>query len=256
MVGSGEKSNAHMHIYHNPHSNWSYTDALINDLFDVYREYSREEFEVTDVPFGIATDNILSDPCFGMPAAGMIMHPSLSYHSSMDTPELIEPDVARRNGIIAGAYLLYLADAGTSEAAEMSGLLDKWLERELINAGNKTETQKYLLKNAYSRAQLSLESFLTADGGKLKNAVPRRLVKGALTFDKFPDSAELKYQPAWNTKLNDPLFWADGKRTIEQIAVLSAAETGETDTGKYLAEISEFFEFLRERGYISLTAPR
>jgi hypothetical protein len=243
MVGSGARSNAVMSVWRNPLSNGSYTDALIDDLFAAYDLYSGCAAPKVNLPFSIGTDNILSDPCFGMPAVSLIMHPALSYHSSLDTMALIEPETLHRNGVVAGAYLLYMANAGVKEAADLSALLD---------STDKPET--YAGRHAHARAVLSLEQLMTPgrDAPAGWRRVPRRVVPGTLTFDALTDRAALPYKPAWNTPLHLPLFWADGTRSLWQIAALSAAEAGEPDLRAQYGKVTAFFEFLAERGYLTL----
>jgi len=247
MVGSGAKNRATMHIWHNPNANWSYVDALILDLFAAYDVFSGVKREVKGDPFGIGTDNILADPCFGTPTVAMLMHPALSYHSSMDTMDLIEPDVLRWSGIVAGSFLLFMANAGTEEVAYLNGLMEtKYRE------GQAEHGAQFMRNNAYARAVLSLERLLLpAEPPAGWRRVPRRTVRGPLTFDALPDRASLPYQPAWNTRLHTPLFWADGVRNLWQIAELTAADVGGTGNAKErYAAIEGFFEFLAARGYV------
>jgi hypothetical protein len=257
MVGSEAKCNAQMHVWHNPKANWSFTDALIHDIFYAHKQYSGNRYKTVNKPFTIGTDNILSDPCFNVPTAAMITHPALSYHSSMDTPDLIETDVLHRNGVVAGTYLCYAADAGEKEAVELNGLLSDNLQYDLFRAGDEPDVSQlhFKMHNAYSRAFSSLERLLIPDRTRREAApgwsrIPVRKVIGPLTFDLLKDRGALPYKPAWSTSLNDPLFWADGKRNLWQVARLAALNSDETDMENQYAFIAGYFEFLAERGYI------
>ena len=79
-----------------------------------------------------------------------------------------------------------------------------------------------------------------------------RVVKGPLTFDNRPDLAQ-KWQPAWNAYLNIPLFWMDGKRTLWEVAALSASELGIKDVMTYFEGLCEYTDFLCDNGFIALT---
>ena len=108
MVGTQDIDNTIVGVWHNPIANISLIDALIISAIEEY-EALFGSFEWKSIPFSIGTDNIVSDPSFGMPTIALIAEPALSYHSSYDTPERIEPDVIKRNAVIAGACALTLA---------------------------------------------------------------------------------------------------------------------------------------------------
>ena len=108
MVGTQSIDNAVLCIWHNPMSNVSLIDALAVAAIEDYAA-KHGHFDWKSSRFSIGTDNILSDPCFGMPSFAMIAEPALSYHSSFDTPDRIEPDVIKRNGVMAGACALSMA---------------------------------------------------------------------------------------------------------------------------------------------------
>jgi hypothetical protein len=248
MVGSGKKNNTAMKIWHNPLSNGSYADALVHDIFTAYEAHNPAGFAVSGTPFHIGSDNILADPCFGIPTVALIMHPALSYHSSMDTMALIEPDVLHRNGIVTGAFLLYMANAGAEAVPHLSGLLECAAQEALRGASG---MKAYSIRNACARALLSLERLLIPPSPPEGwDRVPVRTVLGTLTLDKFGDRS-LPYKLAWNTVPHIPLFWANGKRTLWQIAELSSAERGETDVMKQYEAITGLFAFLEQKGYIA-----
>jgi hypothetical protein len=242
MVGSTAKSNAVLSIWHNPLSNGSYTDGLINDILGAYNAYSGFTPPLIDKPFNIGSDNIVGDPCFGIPTVAMIMHPALSYHSSMDGMALIEPETLCRSGMVAGAFLCYMAGAGADSLPHLSALIPPALDSL---AG----------RSAYAKALLSLERLLTPDNDAAPDGwrrVPKRLVPGCLTFEKWDGYKDFPYKAAWNTALHLPLFWADGTRNLWQIAALSASEAGKTDVRAHYDETAAFFEFLAEKGYLCL----
>jgi len=249
MVGSGEKNNASMKVWHNPLSNWSYIDVLIHDIMAAYEAFNPGGNAVSSQVFNIGTDNILADPCFNVPTVALVMHPALSYHSSMDTMALIEPDVLYRNGIVTGTFLLYMANAGTAEIPHLSGLLERGMQKDMTGASG---MKAYSIRNAYARAMVSLERLLIPASPQAGwDRIPTRTALGTLTLDKLENRASLPYKFAWNTALHIPLFWADGRRTMWQIAELSAAETDELDLHKHYESIAACCNFLFMNGYIA-----
>ena len=208
----------------------------------------------------ISTDNILSDPIYGMPAASILMYPALSYHSSYDTMERVDRSVLKRSAMIAGTYLYFIAAA---DAGNIRWLLDEikaHAEKEVEARACTGEAQGYLAAHMFRNGCLSLANLVDCDalkaeiestaaqlpvkelpeqfklkddsilqnGGKL---VPIRLVKGTLNFSQFTKEqmAESKWHPSWNDALNIPLFWADGNRNMWEITCMSAMELGRDD---------------------------
>ena len=84
--------------------------------------------------------------------------------------------------------------------------------------------------------------------------VPVREVPGCLTFAANPQLAGGRWKPAWNDALNCPLFWADGRRTLWEIAVLSAWEQKQIRDGELWDQfvfLREYFAFLQENSFLS-----
>jgi len=99
-------------IYGNPHANMSYVDSL---LAAIAREAmpALPGYPWQDVGFFSATDNLIADPSVGIPCPWLGAH-SRTWHTSADTPDLLDPAqlavVARMTA--AYAYLIATADAG------------------------------------------------------------------------------------------------------------------------------------------------
>lgn len=221
MVGTQAADRTRLSIWHNPLSNRARVDTLIVDLLrDVERE-SGMPFPFEERPFSIGTDNILADPCFGMPTVALIAEPALSYHSSMDELSRIEKDIQARNTLLAALYLYTVADAP-----------EEWLTgRPAIDAPDSARTASDIIPVRRVMGCLTLEA-----GARLKGMTP---------------DERARWQPAWNGRLNIPLFWADGKRTLGEIAYLSARELSITDAAAYETELREYFAFLERHGYVS-----
>lgn len=266
MMGTDNIDNAHMCIWHSPMSNLSFADAYILNIIEAYTN-SGDKFEWESKKFSIGTDNILGDPYFKMPSVAMITEPALSYHSSLDTPDRIERDVIFRNGVIIGAYIFGLAAADTAETEKLWRLTYGYIDNALKS---KPEIFKYEILKAARQSIIDFcpeyipdeiavcednNIFIPAEyAGDKAYLVPKREAAGCLTFASRPDFSDLRWQPAWNSRLNLPLFWADGKRNLWEIAVLSAIEAGESADDMYerWKWLSEYFEFLANNGYLSM----
>ena len=271
MVGSSVEDRAVLNIWHNPLSNWSYMDTLLPALARAYRDYSGDAFAFTEAPFSVG-DNLLADPTIGVPTVSMIMHPARSYHSSMDGMGMVDAAVLKRNSIIAGAAALTVA------LPEQDGL--KWLSAEMDRhkqaaLADETGIRKAMIAEAFNHAcgeftkltgitsagicpgDGGIDSWLAAAGVEtlgIEGAcrIPVRLVQGTLTLaglDGMPRES-LKWHPFYDYHLNCPLFWADGKRCLADIAALSAAELGVDDVKQHCTELVEYFGFLEKLRYV------
>jgi aminopeptidase-like protein len=229
MVGSAVKDKAKMHLWHDPLSNWSQIDSLILELIKGYRDYCGEPYEYSESPFSIG-DNLLADPMIAVPTVAMIMHPALSYHSSMDTMERVDPQVLKSSALIAGTFLYLMACPN---------------KLDICGIPSETEEQVRRLMKEYIHC---LES------GLIENAstVPVRKIPGTLSFHllerKIRERA--KWAPFYDYEFNCPLFWADGKRNLFEIACYAAVELNKNDFMNYLKELLEYFKFLEAHGYI------
>jgi hypothetical protein len=288
MIGTEKIDNAHFGFYHDPLASWSCLDALGPDIIKAYQGRTGRAFEWDEKAYG-GGDSHLGDPCFKMSSVMFMAVPALSYHSSMDTPERIEPETLRRNGILMGTLLLYCAGLGHEESPRLRELV---LEDINQRQRREAEHKKGLWDIARSRALVELDMLEgrsrgvssieqeelppafrhPSEGVSAAEAavVPVRLVKGSLTFAARPDFLEHPWPPAPERPLNTPafwgpdvlgtaLFWTDGKRNLWQIAVLSWLEgdSPENPQMRTMAEhfhfIKRYFTFLSENRYIRLT---
>jgi len=265
MVGTDTVDNSIMCIWHAPMSNMTFADLYIERVIETYQEYKGARFDFVNKKFSIGTDNILSDPYFNMPSAAMITEPALSYHSSMDTPNRIQKDVLARNGVIVGAYLIGLASMSAEDAESLRIDAAEYVSKMIPDEDSAVICyyKSELMKIAEQTSNRFYPSPQTCSGtSRLMPAdenlalVPTRKVAGCLTFDSRPDLADAKWQPSWSDELNLPLFWANGERNLWEITVLSAVESGQYDE-KNLSEraerLVEYFKFLSNEGYVTLT---
>lgn len=284
MVGASSSERSLMNYCHNSISNWSYVDTLLPLIVSEYRKYSGEEFVAEEAGFTVQTDTIIGDPMFGMPTLGMMACPALGYHSSIDNMDCVDPGVLKRNAIIAGTYLYFIASAGRGEARWMMEKVKKHEQEMLEKKADDSLAAQYITAKAFYNAYMSLKTIADGDdivlindiyeaankmavkalpekfsinGKIMENSgalIPERKVLGCLTLSQLPKEAvrSSKWRPAWNEKLNIPLYWCDGKRNIWEVAGLSAMELGREDAEEYFYEMLDYFKFLEKHGLMSL----
>ena len=198
------------------------------------------------------------------PTVAMVANPALSYHSSFDTPDRIEPETLKRNALIAGTYVLGFADADES----VCGFLADAIRTQVgtMIAENTHPREKRLLEEAAALALHSLNRisekadypaavFSTEPAPdyakEAENWIPERIMLGALTF-KGERNGKV-FNAAWNSAMNIPVFWIDGKRNLWQIAYLSSVEKGNCTDQQIKEELdmlTDYFECLAEHNYI------
>jgi len=227
MVGTEAIDNTFLRIWHNAHSNYGFTDALIEELLPAHHKHLNQNYPVAHREFGIATDNVIGDTYWGIPAVSFITEPALSYHSSMDTADRIDPEILVRCAVLIGTYMW--------ECAQMENNEKQRLDAIAIDALGKL--------NPALRKEI--ESPAPSNGGK----IPRRVTQGCINLAGRPDLTGAKWQMSWNTELHLPLFWVNGVRDMEQITRLAAAEAGREDLDEYRIEMTDLFDFLNANGY-------
>ncbi len=268
MVGTERIDRATLAVRYDPLANWSFADAAIIAADRAYKAYHNANhfIEYSHFRDGIATDNIIADPAFGTPAVAMVAAPATSYHSSMDTPDRIEPDILKRNAVIMGAYLFGLAEAD-DQTCEFLAEEIRALGQQEVNAVEHPRLKRHV-QEATQRALHSLGRIseryaceapceevppMPEEIREKGSRVPVRLIPGCLTLAGRRDVKDPKFRPAWNAELNLPLFWTDGNRNLWQIAVQTAYEmlkpTDKEIMDKF-AELSDYYDFLAELGYI------
>ncbi len=259
MVGTEKIDNATFGVWHSPFSNWSFLDDLIEDTVKKAKEYS--DFEHRSRPYGIATDNMLGDPCFQMPTIALITEPAKSYHSSMDTPDRLEEGVMRRNAWILLEMIKKLSSASDENDLESEHTYTKNM---LENA--RTELEKAFWDQKIIAMQTEKNAFLQGEshpGNACAFTLPEppegvepiivtRLKDGCMTMDKVDSQTGRVFETAWNTHLHRPLYWSDSKKTIWEIACLCAMEEGKDDYESAYEEISSLFRALLESGIVRL----
>lgn len=268
MVGTEEIDKTMLSLRYDPMANLSFGDPALDLSARLCQEYLGTEKTFDRYPFrrGLGTDNILGDPCFNSPSIALVAAPATSYHSSMDTPDRVQPEILKRNAMIMAAWLYGLADADEATCA----LLKEELESQ-TKAALSTESEPRLrqqILEGHQRVLYSMNRICPGLGyeapaeetpelpGYAREAgtrIPVRLVRGPLTLALHPAPADAPWHPGWNAQLNIPLFWADGKRNLWQITCQTAFELGTPSDGQLEAKYNEllaYFTFLEQQGYI------
>ena len=269
MVGTEGIDKAQLSLRYDPMANLSFADAAIDLSARLCSEYMGKPWNFLRYPFklGLGTDNIIADPCFNTPAVALVAAPATSYHSSMDTPDRIEPEVLKRNALMLGVYLYGLADADE----ETGRMLEEELRQQTeaaVAAVSEPRLRRHILEGL-ERALYSLKkicpklSFLPpveeippmpAYAGDNGARIPVRLVRGPLTLALHPPADTPRWRPGWNAPLNIPLFWTDGKRNLWEISVQTCYELGQCadcQLEEKYTEMLEYFTFLEKLGYIA-----
>jgi len=284
MIGSAIDDKAKLHLFHNPISNWSYTDTLIVALTNALRTYLKGAFDFLESDFEIC-DNLIADPMFNVPTAAMLMLPSLSYHSSMDTMERVDPKVLLRNALICGGFLYFMADPEEEDIRWLLKEIKEHAVRMVNGSIKKDEARAYLLSEAFYKGTLALKCLL-GNGSidilsdiemtakelprmpepeitgikdeKLeltaRKFVPERKIMGSLTLYTLNREIResIRWSPFYNYAVNCPLFWTDGKRNLLEIAILTAIELRRDDLQEVLCDLMEYYKFLKKYEYIEM----
>lgn len=269
MVGTEGIDKARLSLRYDPMANLSFADAALDTSVRLHGEFTGQDHDFDRHPFkkSLGTDNIIADPCFGAPSIALVAAPATSYHSSMDTPDRIEMDILKRNALILGVYLYGLADADGDTCRMLEAELRQQTLAELATQTHPKKQQH--IREGLERALYSLTKIcselpykkpveeipaIPSYAAEAGHRIPVRLVRGPLTLARHPELKNPRWKPAWNAVLNIPLFWADGKRNLWQVAYQTACElddvTDEQLQKKY-EDTLDYFNFLAELGYIT-----
>ena len=264
MIGTETGDNATMILRYDPVSNWSYADGALFALHRIAHQYYGHSNPVIHGAFAMDTDNILADPSLHCPTVAMCAAPALSYHTSMDRPDRIEPETLKRNAVMAGTYVWGFAQADSADCPFLADAIREQGERMIAEADH--PRKKRMLQDAIGFALHSLNRIAgqvaypkvefdtdpapdyAKDGEK---RIPERLVPGMLTFHGTDIGARMAGR--WNGNPQLPVFWIDGKRNLWQIAYLSAVEKGFCTDEQLRQEyecLCDYFDALAEYNYI------
>ena len=235
-------------------------------------------------PFVSTHDTLMGDPKYGFPCPWITNSPYRGYHSSADTAGVLDPKGLAACASAMAGYLYFLAAAGTPEAVEIA----TWQTQKTLLRLRAPESKPAREEVEYIRQQhaVSLERLRRwlwgPDRGSalvhLKNCehqvgaaarelaplrkprkpasrsmaavasqVPRRKAPLVPTQENLWPDARKRIRdsgaPPW------ALYWADGKRSLAEIAEAISVETGKEAS---LERVAQYFNAHADLGYVEL----
>jgi aminoglycoside N3'-acetyltransferase len=209
-----------------------------------------------------------------------------AYHSSADTLELLSPEGLALCTTAMAGYLYYLADAGTQEALGLVRAETRWTLEQMSAGGEAPPKRRGLLRAQHQTNVKRLQRWLwggerkailgemaeceqqvrqaadATEGEASSHPLTPSPTHPLIRSERLPHRTAL-LTPDWD--YNSPpelaarvrktgispwaLFWADGNRSLLQIAQLLSDESGrEVD----VEAIHDFFQAHAELGYVEL----
>ena len=253
-------------------------------------------YRLRQAEFQSTADTLIGDPQYGFPCPWLTsMHRRggkgyAAYHNSADTIEILDgKGLEATAGAMAG-YLHFLADMGTEQVLEIADWEAQRTVRELERGKPTPPSRTEFARTAYAETERRLRRWLwggsrsvvmerlDAAREKVDSAagpprllfprrlprkarfVPRRTAPISPTMENTPPAISRRIQrsglDSW------ALFWADGRRSIAEIAAMAACEeTGtvrgdrRSDSPARLERYVEYFEAHAELGYVELMDP-
>ncbi|MHB9108160.1 MAG: AAC(3) family N-acetyltransferase [Armatimonadota bacterium] len=233
-------------------------------------------------PFISTEDTLIGDPRYGFPCPFITNYPYRGYHSSADTPEILHPRGLAVSTTAVAAYLYYLANAGSDEVRELAswhtdlitdklqvteGVLLSPDHRELLRKQHAVSMQRLtrwfwggdrsellaLLDDCGRRVEAEVGGKPTANDRPQRGnsaVVPRRRHPLTYTQENMRPEHAARLQatglPSW------ALYWADGERSLGEIARLLRAERSKDVS---LRDVAAYFTVLAEMGWVELLTP-
>ncbi|NKB67154.1 MAG: M28 family peptidase [Candidatus Latescibacteria bacterium] len=237
-------------------------------------------------PFMSTADTLIGDPKYGFPAPWITTHhraknrASAVYHTSADTMETVNGTGLETCAAAMAGYLYYLANAGTREVVELARAETKYSLGQLQKAGlapeqarhegeahreNMTRLRRFLWGGEKGEIEASLgagEQAVRQAIEQIAPARPRRRRQGAA--GRVPRRKVVISPSGDNTppeilrRINGTglsawaLFWADGERTVGEIAQRLSCEYGRPVEAR---TVGEFFAAHQDLGYVDLIEP-
>lgn len=236
-------------------------------------------------PFVSTLDTLLGDPEYGFPCPWISNSPFRGYHSSADTPDLLDPRGLAACAAATAGYLYFLAAAGTPEAAQIAAWQTQKTLLRLRAPGQKPtreEIEYIRQQHAVSLERLrrwlsgpdrrsALAHFKDCErrigaaardlsrSGKPRKPISRSLAAIARQVPRRKALLVPTHENLWpdaRKRIRDSgvgapwaLFWADGERSLAEIAEAISVETGKEVS---LESVARFFKAHAEIGYVDL----
>lgn len=244
-------------------------------------------YHVVRSPFLSTDDTLVGDPKYGFPCPWMNNHfigngkSYEVYHTSADIPALMSPRGLQVATTMVAGYAHYLANAESVAMLEMARSHTDEALADLAAHSERSASWSQLRRTQHAVSMQRLQRWmwggdrhaLLRELGAMEKEVryaavaghrerrPLRTVKNAdrvvfRTRLLSPDMENIA--PEIRQRLNEtgldrrPLFWADGERSIRQIALLHADESsGEPD----VARMQDYFEAMHAIEFVKLVPP-
>lgn len=222
-------------------------------------------------------DNMIIDPMVGIAAPWMGRgHEFKAWHCSDDTADQVDAETMYCSSFLAAAFGYFAAAAEDHDAAWLAEQMLPLMEAELADRAkpDQPERQQFwrwalrkaiestaeLAENSTSKLTIGAIAERFSAPGELQiqpaqfddpaaaSLVPVRNVWGTITFEGLPVEKRTQGSPRWNGQVTNAWYWADGKRTIGEIAQIVSLELG-TPVRKSLPA---FFALAAEAGLCKL----
>jgi hypothetical protein len=219
----------------NPHAGAAYTDVLIEEIARTW--FAKVNRPWKTAPFMPGTDSFLGEPSIGIPTiwpySGTGVH---THHNSRDTPGTVDKRSLRDLTVVAAGFVYYLANAREPEARFLGERIAKRM----------TGLRRDIALRSLHR--LTGAPSPPAAANPKQGPRPRRLRFGTIPLDDLPVTQREGFPSgAWALHPGLALYWADGTRTIAEIAGLTEAEAG---SSKF--DYEGYFRFLARKGYLAI----
>lgn len=232
-------------------------------------------------PFVATSDTLIGDPQFGFPTPWVssciqqAKRTSLGrlydqYHSSADTMAIMHPPGLRLAAASMAGYLCFLANLDNAQTADLARAQAARDQHRIAHADS-ARVKRYRQDRAAMNVR-ALERFITSSGrgaavralraaaplspaagrgSAAASRVPRRIAPLSPTMENTPAPIAARLA---KTKLKDwALFWADGRRTLRDIADRLSVEMNQSVTPR---QVEAYFDAMADLGYVTWTRRR
>ncbi len=222
------------------------------------------------------SDNMMCDPAAGGAGLVGVIKSPWHWHTSSDDWSGLSADAVRRVTVAAAAYVRWLAEAGAAEADDLAEAVAEDAAADFPEGGALGETRRtFFLDRARVRIlwtarlggrraaelaarlpELDLAGLVQdRDGGvtaresaEARTSVPVRRFWGAPTFDGIPEAERDGFtDPRWAMLYVTACYWADGRRTVAEIAALVRTEFDHP-----MPDLLRFFRVLERGGLVEM----
>lgn len=263
-------------------SSAGFVDRVGSSIIRATLRQTKPGYRLAEGSFISTSDTLIGDPRYGFPCPWINTHLRRgdkawkAYHSSADTTDVLSVKGLTACSAAVTGYLTYLADAGTQDLLEMASIetghviaalsrtrsIDRADYIRQQHATSMSQLKRWLWEGDRGAAlkQLDAESKIVETSGtrgRPKSArsrdarvVPRRTRPLAPTPENTP--VPIKNQMASARLSQWSLFWADGRRSLGEIARLLSVETG---TEVSVERVSRYFNAHSDLGYVDLVQP-